>query len=59
MDCQVCIPDIQPEQACAYRSYSFERIRKSLLEGFVKKTLQVGTRSFDFLRSLNLVMGAR
>jgi len=35
------LPAVNAHEACTYRSFSFERIRKTSLEGFVKKSIQV------------------
>ncbi|KHN85518.1 hypothetical protein Tcan_13308 [Toxocara canis] len=41
---KTCIPGVSAHQACTYRSFSFERMRKTALEGFVRKSMQVGSR---------------
>ncbi|KRZ56814.1 hypothetical protein T02_11883 [Trichinella nativa] len=41
---KVCLPGVTAHQACSYRSYSFERTRNSRLEGFVRRSIQVGSR---------------
>jgi hypothetical protein len=38
---KTCLPGVNAHEACTYRSFSFERIRKTALEGFVKKSIQV------------------
>uniref|UniRef100_A0A915NQ76 PAN domain protein n=1 Tax=Meloidogyne floridensis TaxID=298350 RepID=A0A915NQ76_9BILA len=41
---KTCLPAVNAHEACTYRSFSFERIRKTSLEGFVKKSIQVASR---------------
>jgi len=41
---KTCLPGVSSHEACTYRSFSFERMRKTALEGFVKKSVQVGSR---------------
>ncbi|VDN05995.1 unnamed protein product [Thelazia callipaeda] len=41
---KTCIPGVSAHEACTYRSFSFERMRKTALEGFVRKSVQVGSR---------------
>uniref|UniRef100_A0A5S6QZU1 Apple domain-containing protein n=1 Tax=Trichuris muris TaxID=70415 RepID=A0A5S6QZU1_TRIMR len=41
---KVCLPGINPHQACSFRSHTFERTRSSRLEGFVRRSIQVGSR---------------
>ncbi|CAJ0568805.1 unnamed protein product, partial [Mesorhabditis spiculigera] len=41
---KTCLPAVTAHEACTYRSFSFERMRKTILEGFVKKTVQVSGR---------------
>jgi hypothetical protein len=41
---KTCLPGVSTHEACTYRSFSFERIRKTALEGFVKKSVQVQNR---------------
>ncbi|VDN55665.1 unnamed protein product [Dracunculus medinensis] len=41
---KTCLPGVSAHEACTYRSFSFERMRKTSLEGFVRKSLQVGSR---------------
>uniref|UniRef100_A0A915BS32 Uncharacterized protein n=1 Tax=Parascaris univalens TaxID=6257 RepID=A0A915BS32_PARUN len=41
---KTCIPGVSAHEACTYRSFSFERMRKTALEGFVRKSMQVGSR---------------
>ncbi|CAG9536967.1 unnamed protein product [Cercopithifilaria johnstoni] len=41
---KTCIPGVSAYEACTYRSFSFEHIRKTALEGFVRKSVQVGSR---------------
>ncbi|KAH7729336.1 Protein NOAH-2 [Aphelenchoides avenae] len=36
---KTCLPGVSAHEACTYRSFSFERIRKTALEGFVKKSV--------------------
>ena len=38
---KTCLPGVTAHEACTYRSFSFERMRKTFLEGFVKKSMQV------------------
>lgn len=38
---KTCIPGVSAHEACTYRSFSFERTRKTALEGFVRKSVQV------------------
>jgi hypothetical protein len=38
---KTCLPGVNSHEACTYRSFSFERMRKTSLEGFVKKSVQV------------------
>uniref|UniRef100_A0A1I7RHH1 PAN domain protein n=1 Tax=Bursaphelenchus xylophilus TaxID=6326 RepID=A0A1I7RHH1_BURXY len=41
---KTCLPGVSAHEACTYRSFSFERMRKTALEGFVKKSVQVANR---------------
>ncbi|OZC10778.1 PAN domain protein [Onchocerca flexuosa] len=41
---KTCIPGVSAHEACTYRSFSFEHTRKTALEGFVRKSVQVGSR---------------
>ncbi|KAI1732632.1 PAN domain-containing protein [Ditylenchus destructor] len=41
---KTCLPGVSSHEACTYRSFSFERMRKTALEGFVKKSIQVSNR---------------
>lgn len=41
---KTCLPGVTAHEACTYRSFSFERMRKTLLERFVKKSMQVESR---------------
>lgn len=38
---KTCIPGVSAHEACTYRSFSFEHTRKTALEGFVRKSVQV------------------
>uniref|UniRef100_A0A0K0D125 Apple domain-containing protein n=1 Tax=Angiostrongylus cantonensis TaxID=6313 RepID=A0A0K0D125_ANGCA len=38
---KTCLPGVSAHEACTYRSFSFERMRKTVLEGFVKRSVQV------------------
>lgn len=66
---KTCLPGVSAHEACTYRSFSFERIRKTALEGFVKKSVQAGfnvnhpllfagsfLRGFVFGASLNVLV---
>ncbi|RCN47699.1 PAN domain protein, partial [Ancylostoma caninum] len=41
---KTCLPGVSAHEACTYRSFSFERMRKTVLEGFVRKSVQVANR---------------
>ncbi|KJH48291.1 PAN domain protein [Dictyocaulus viviparus] len=41
---KTCLPGVSAHEACTYRSFSFERMRKTILEGFVRKSVQVANR---------------
>ncbi|KAK0397831.1 hypothetical protein QR680_002291 [Steinernema hermaphroditum] len=41
---KTCLPGVSAHQACTYRSFSFERMQKTQLDGFVKKSIPVGNR---------------
>ncbi|TMS37407.1 hypothetical protein L596_004343 [Steinernema carpocapsae] len=41
---KTCLPGVSAHQACTYRSFSFERMQKTQLDGFVKKSIPVGSR---------------
>lgn len=40
---KTCLPGVSAHEACTYRPFSFERMRRTALEGFVKKSVQVGS----------------
>ncbi|GMT23399.1 hypothetical protein PFISCL1PPCAC_14696 [Pristionchus fissidentatus] len=40
---KTCLPGVSAHEACTYRSFSFEKTRNTTLEGFVRKSLQVGS----------------
>ncbi|KAI6233806.1 hypothetical protein M3Y99_00871800 [Aphelenchoides fujianensis] len=41
---KTCLPGVSAHEACTYRPFSFERMRRTQLEGFVKKSVQVANR---------------
>ncbi|CAI4224501.1 unnamed protein product [Auanema sp. JU1783] len=41
---KTCLPAVSSHEACTYRSFSFERMRKTTLDGFVRKSIQVANR---------------
>ena len=38
---KTCLPGVSVQEACTYRPFSFERTRRTALDGFVKKSVQV------------------
>ncbi|PIO64851.1 PAN domain protein [Teladorsagia circumcincta] len=50
---KTCLPGVSAHEACTYRSFSFERMRKTVLEGFVRKSVQKCLDSLNtFCRSV-------
>uniref|UniRef100_A0A183BWP9 PAN domain protein n=1 Tax=Globodera pallida TaxID=36090 RepID=A0A183BWP9_GLOPA len=41
---KTCLPGVNAHESCTYRSFSFERMRKTSLDGFVRKSIQVPSR---------------
>ncbi|KAI6188975.1 hypothetical protein M3Y98_00412300 [Aphelenchoides besseyi] len=41
---KTCLPGVDKSEACTHRPFSFERMRRTQLEGFVKKSVQVANR---------------